>query len=128
MTLRIELTGDVVERQELLNGTQLLTLEGASADGEWTFTGDVAWNRGLVDFAGEGDFTLTRRDGASIFATVTRSQADESDDDAATELTVAYDIDGGEGEYAGAAGTAAASIRIAAGTFEGVWTLQLAQR
>ena len=30
----------------------------------------MSWNLGLVEYAGEGDLTLTRSDGAEIFATL----------------------------------------------------------
>ena len=62
MELRITISGEVADRQELLNGTQTVTLAGNSDDGRWMFFGEISWNRGLVDFAGEGEFTLTRGD------------------------------------------------------------------
>jgi hypothetical protein len=97
--VEIEIAGDVVERQELLNGTQIITLEGASADGAWTLTGGLSWNIGLADTATEGDITLTRNDGAELFATLTTAKIIEAAESAETDydLALTYDIDGGSG-------------------------------
>ena len=103
MELEIEIAGDVVERQELLNGTQIVTLEGASADGDWTLTAGLSWNIGLADTATEGDITLTRNDTAELFATLTTAEiteAAESD----YHLSLIYEIDGGSAALENATG------------------------
>src|SRR5690242_11779651 len=99
MELDIEIAGDVVERQELLNGTQIITLEGASPDGAWALTAGLSWNIGLADTATEGDMTLTREDGAELFATLTTANITEGAESAESDydLTLTYDIDGGSG-------------------------------
>ena len=99
MELEIEIAGDVVERQELLNGTQIITLEGASADGEWTLTAGLSWNIGLAGTATEGDITLTRNDAAELFATLADAQITEAAEpaDADYDLSLTYEIDGGSG-------------------------------
>ncbi len=126
--LRIEITGEVVERQELLNGTQNVTLEGADATGVWTLVGVLSWNLGLVDYAGEGDLTLTRADGAEIFATLVRADVAEAGDgieDADHTFRLTYEIDGGAGEFLDATGAASAQGTLAGDTFRGHWSLHL---
>ena len=120
MEFEIEIRGDVVERQELLNGTQIVTLEGASDDGRWTMSGLVSWNIGLADAAVEGDITLSRDDGAEIFGTLARGDLSESDD-GDIEFTLEYDLDGGAGEFASLAGRAEAVGVIANDSFSGRW-------
>ena len=78
MEIEIELAGEIVERQELLNGTETVSLEGESADGRWTMSGLVTWNIGLVSNTGEGDITLTRDDGAELFGTLIRGDVAET--------------------------------------------------
>jgi hypothetical protein len=128
MELHIAISGDIVERQELLNGTQTITIEGASSDGAWTLSGSVSWNRGLVDYAGEGDLTLTRDDGAEVFATLVR--ADVIDDpaehpDADHQIKVQYEIDGGSGTFADSAGSGDGTVLAEGDRFEGTWVLTL---
>ena len=45
MERTIDFSGEVVEWQELLNGTQVLSLEGASADGQWSLSGALSGPR-----------------------------------------------------------------------------------
>ena len=99
MEVEIEIAGDVVERQELLNGTQTVTLEGASADGDWTMTAGLSWNIGLADTATEGDITLTRNDTAELFATLITANITEiaESSEADYDLSLTYEIDGGSG-------------------------------
>ena len=124
MDLVIDVAGEIVEEQELLNGTRTLTLSGTSADGAWTLDGVVSWNRGLVDYAGEGDLTLVRSDGAELFATLVHAVArdDAGEDDAEVSLAVGYQVDGGTGDLGEVTGAIAGTVRIAAGAFEGRWT------
>ena len=58
MQIEIRVEGDVVERTELLNGTCTIAIEGATTDDAWQVAGVWSWNRGLVDYAGEGDLSL----------------------------------------------------------------------
>lgn len=128
MELRIEVNGEIVERQELLNGMQSVTLEGPSLDGEWMLSGILSWNLGLVEFAGEGDLTLARRDGAEIFATLTAarvSEPDEGSGDADFAFDASYEIDAGAGAFEGAAGAAEAAGVLAGDRFSGFWTLRI---
>jgi hypothetical protein len=120
----IEISGDVVERQELLNGTQIVTLEGASADRHWTMSGLVSWNIGLADAPAEGDITLSRDDGAEIFGTLVRGDVAESDD-GHIEFRLTYDLDGGAGEFVAAVGQSAAVGVIANDGFSGRWGVAL---
>lgn len=124
--LRIEIAGDVVERQELLNGTESVTIEGADERGEWMLVGAFSWSRGLVDDAGEGDLTLSRADGDEIFATLTTARVVDAGGglgDADHSFVLTYEIDGGAGAYEGAVGDAAAEGSLAGPAFRGVWTL-----
>lgn len=128
MELRIEITGDVVEWQKLLNGTQIVTLEGASADG-WTLSGSVSWNIRDASAAGEGDITLTRNDGAELFGSLVRAQVSEIGErdveEADRSMHLAYEIDGGSGAFEGASGSARTEGRLSAETFHGVWVVRV---
>jgi hypothetical protein len=127
MELAIDITGDVVEWQELLNGMQILSLGGASADGEWTLSGTLSWNIGLRESAGEGDLTLARADGAEVFATLTRAQlravSEREVEDADYNFRLDYEIDGGAGEYDLAVGTATATGTLSRVAFTGRWVI-----
>ena len=129
MDLKVEIEGEIVERQELLNGTQSVSLQGASSDGEWTLSGILSWNLGLVDFAGEGDLNLARRDGAEIFATLTSARVTDAEDDspdADHAFAAAYDVESGTGAFEGVRGSAEAAGALAGDGFRGTWTLQIA--
>lgn len=130
MDLILDVTGDVVERQELLNGTESVTLEGMSDDGLWTITGIVSWNVGLVAYDGEGDLILARRDGAELFGTLVRADVTETSDADAVEtdhlLRLTYEVDAGSGPFEGASGEAAAEATLSGGTFRGRWTVSIA--
>ncbi len=119
MDILFQVSGDVVEREELLNGTQTVAIEGSSEDGAWALTGTVAWNLGLRDFAGEGDLTLAREDGSEIFATLTNASVQESADDGAGGhmLRLVFEIDGGSGQYEGTHGGIDASGMLTDGSF-----------
>lgn len=131
MEIEIEFTGEIVERQELLNGTETVSLEGASSDGRWRMSGLVTWNIGLVSNAGEGDITLTRDDGAELFATLVRGDVRETREDDAAEAGAAhsmhleYEIDGGGGAFDGATGRCEATGTLQVAGFAGRWTLRL---
>ena len=129
MELRIEITGEIVERQELLNGTQTITIEGADAAGDWALVGALSWNLGLVEYEGEGDLTLTRADGAEIFATLVRADVAEAGDgieDADHTFRLTYEIDGGAGAFLDATGAGSAQGTLAGDAFHGAWSLRLA--
>ncbi len=129
VVIEIDFAGEIVERQELLNGTETVSLEGESGDGRWAMSGLVTWNIGLVSNAGEGDITLSRDDGGEIFGTLVRGDvvdAADGQDDAAHTMKLEYEIDGGAGAFASAAGTCEAVGSLAAATFRGRWTLRLA--
>jgi hypothetical protein len=127
MELRIEIVGEIVERQELLNGTMTIALEGADASGDWTLAGVLSWNRGLVESAGEGDLTLVRRDGAEIFSTLTGATVTDArdDGDADHQFRAAYEVDGGSGAFEGASGDAEGAGWMTGDAFRGAWTLRL---
>ena len=130
MRLELDITGDIVERQELLNGTTVLTLEGATADGVWAMTGLLSWNIGTQRDAtddGEGDLTLTRSDGAELFATLSRAIIAAADAEAGADHTMrlSYEIDGGVAEFESATGTATVTGALAADTFTGVWSVEI---
>ncbi len=130
MEIEIVISGEVVERVELLNGTETVSLDGESDDGVWVMSGLVAWNIGLVSSAGEGDITLARDDGAEIFGSLLRGEVVESGatdagDLADHEMRLEYEIDGGTGVFASATGRCTASGTLAASTFRGTWSLAL---
>lgn len=126
MDLRIAFSGDIVERQELLNGTQTITVEGTSEDGAWTMVGAISWNRGLVDYPGEGDLSLASEQG-EIFATLVGADVSDADGDSDADhlIKLQYEIDGGSGEHDGVGGQATAEGRLAGETYAGVWVLTL---
>lgn len=132
MQIEMELAGEIVERQELLNGTETVSLEGESADGRWTMSGLVTWNIGLVSNTGEGDITLTRDDGAELFGTLIRGEVSEAvgdgDEAAGYAMRLEYEIDGGTGTFESAAGTCVAAGSLAADSFWGHWTITLPER
>lgn len=134
MEITVEARGDVVERQELLNGTRSVTIEGASDDGRWRVEATLSWNLGLVDYAGEGDITLSSDEG-EIFGTVNAVEAHEAgssvggiagDDEGALQLRAVYSVDGGSGAFDGATGVCTAEVRLAGDTFAGRWRVALA--
>jgi hypothetical protein len=120
-------TGEVISRQELLNGTETLTLEGGSADGSWSLVLEFSRNRGLVEFAGEGDITLTRSDGAELFGSLGEARVVETVD-GALQFTLTFDLDGGSGEFEDAAGVAAGTGALGADTFDSQWRIELSDR
>ncbi|HYM15589.1 MAG TPA: hypothetical protein VEZ14_08515 [Dehalococcoidia bacterium] len=126
--LCIDITGDVVEWQELLNGTQIVTVEGASADG-WTLSGSVSWSIRDAEFAGEGDITLTRGDGAELFGSLVRARVSDLGESEAVEadheMRLEYEIDGGSGPFDDAIGAAHAEARLSRETFSGTWLVKL---
>jgi hypothetical protein len=118
LQLEVEITGDVVERQELLNGTQLLTLEGRSADGAWTFVGGLSWNIGRKAVPAEGDITLTSADGDELFGTVAGGGVrDTATEDADHLVALLYDIDGGTGRFESPSGALHAEGTLHGDTF-----------
>lgn len=127
MELRIEIVGAIVERQELLNGTQMVTIEGADGGGRWTFAGTLSWNLGLVDYAGEGDLTLARADGAEIFGTLTWARVTEVGDSTEADhaFHIEYEIDGGAGGLDGAAGEAEATGSLGGDGFQALLVVKL---
>ena len=119
---------DVVEWQELLNGAQIVTIEGASPDG-WTLSASVTWSARDADFAGEGDIALTRGDGAELFGSLTRARVSEIGDAEVVEadhlMQLEYEIDGGSGPFEGASGSARAEGRLSRESFAGTWIVVL---
>jgi len=126
MNLIIEARGDIVEREELLNGTQIVTIEGASDDGGWSVGGTISWNIGLDVRGVEGDVTFTRADGAAIFGTVTGGRVEARDaEDAGVGLRLEYDVDGGSGALEGARGAATAEGVLSGESFRCAWRVTL---
>jgi hypothetical protein len=128
MRIEIEVAGDVVEWQELLNGTRTATIEGASADAAWTLVGGVTWNIGLRENTGEGDLTLTASDGDELFGTLVAGDVAEMEGvvgDADHTMRLRYEIDGGSGRYESAAGAATAEGTLSRSGFAGRWEIEL---
>ena len=128
MRIEIEFTGDVVEWQELLNGSCTAAIEGASADGAWTLVGGVTWNIGLRESTGEGDLTLTASGGDELFGTLVAGDVSEIEGavgDADHTMRLRYDIDGGSGRYESATGAATAEGTLSRSGFAGRWALEL---
>lgn len=125
MELHVHVEGEVVERSELLNGTCTIAIEGETADGRWQIAGVVSWNRGLVEYVGEGDLSVAGSDG-EVFASLTASDAEAGgEDETDVRLAVSYEIDGGSGRFDDAAGTVEGSVRVAGDRFEGAWTIAI---
>jgi hypothetical protein len=122
--IALHITGDVTNRQELLNGTESITLEGASGDGTWSLTCEFSWNRGLVEHSGEGDITLTGDGGDELLGTLTSARASERPD-GALEFDLRFELDGGAGAFSDAAGEASAKGVLGADTFDGEWLIRV---
>lgn len=117
--------GEVVERQEFLNGTQVVTLEGEGPDGA-VMTGLLTWSMRSSQ-ATEGDVTIAMDDGSEIFATLTGGRVSErAEGEGGHAFTLAYEIDGGSGAHEGARGAIAAHGVIEESTFSGTWRIDLA--
>ena len=122
----IAFRGDVVERQELLNGTESVTVEGASEDGMWRVVATVSWNLGLVDMSGEGDFEIAG-DGGEVYGTLVDAKAEAGAGEERAEWAVhaRFDVDGGAGRFESAAGTAAMRMQLRGTEAEGEAELNL---
>jgi hypothetical protein len=109
MNMDIEAAGDVVEWQTLLSGMQIATLEGASLDGAWMLSGSCSWNARTGREAAEGDLTLSRDDGAELFATLAAGTivelASDASDAADYDARLEFTIDGGAGDFDAATGS-----------------------
>ena len=129
MELVIDISGDVVEWQDLLNGTCIATLEGASPDGQWTLLGSVSWDTRSGSRASEGDITVSRADGSELFGTLAGGEvAEMGEDDTADTgyaMRLEYDIDGGSGAFTSAAGRAAAQGSLSRDRFHARWIITL---
>lgn len=110
MEIVIVAEGEVVESQELLNGTRTVAFEAQSSDAVWLLSGVISWNLGLLDFPGEGDLTLARDDGTELYASLASAVA--RDINGTTQLDCEYDVDGGAGQFDGATGSAAARVQL----------------
>jgi hypothetical protein len=88
MRLELDLVGDIVEQQDLLNGTRSVTLAGQSLDGAWAFEGTLSWSSGLTEYAGEGDITLTRDDGSELFGAATAVRQEGAAEGESAELAL----------------------------------------
>jgi hypothetical protein len=107
----LDFRADVVERQELLNGTETVTIEGASSDGGWTLVCTFSWNLGILESPAEGDLTISREDGAEVFGTLVSATVRERDGGHRFDLR--FEIDGGAGAFEGATGSIEAGGSIA---------------
>jgi len=129
MELTIDVAGDVVEWQKLLNGTQIVTIEGASADGQWTLSGGLSWNIRGGSKAGDGDITLTRADGSELFGTLAGGDVAEpgqrDPEEAGYTMRLAYEIDGGSGGFESASGAARAEGSLSLEAFHGRWRVEI---
>lgn len=127
MRLELDLAGDIIEQQDLLNGTRSVTLAGQSSDGAWSFEGTLSWSSGLTEYAGEGDITLTNGDGSEIFGTATAAREETAAEGESSELVLRadYEIDGGSGTFESGSGLGSAKIRFGMGGFSGRWCLDL---
>lgn len=98
--ISIEFSGDIVERQELLNGSVTVTFEATSEDGTWTLSGSLTWNRGLEAGSEEGDLSLAGPEG-ELFASLAEATVVPSEDaESAYRVTATYEADGGSGRFA----------------------------
>jgi hypothetical protein len=123
MRVEIRAEGEIVESQELLNGTRTVAFEASSEDG-WTLSGVVSWSRGLTDFVGEGDLTLVHDDGSEVYASLTRAAVVAASGEAAdAELLCDYEVDGGALGFADASGIVTGRIWIERDRVRGEWTV-----
>lgn len=125
--LTLRMSGGVVEWDELLNGTQLVTVEGASEDGAWTMNALFAWNIGLEQREAEGDISLMRDDGSEVFGTLATRDVSEREGESTYELRLGYEVDGGAGEFEGARGRVEGVVELRRDGFSGEWRLRLGQ-
>lgn len=123
MDLLLHISGEVFERQELLNGTQSATLRGRTEQGE-ALEAAVSWSRGLVELGAEGDITVTLRDG-QLFGMLVHSEAELSPG-GSLALDLRFEIDGGDGAYDAARGSIGASVVLEDDVFEGDWAVETA--
>jgi hypothetical protein len=120
----ITIEGDVADRQELLNATQILTFDGGSPDSLWQFSALVTWSMRDAN-ATEGDVTLSRGDD-EIFASLIGGRVTErAETDGGHAFTLEYEIDGGAGAYADARGAINAHGVIEESTFAGTWSVEI---
>jgi hypothetical protein len=126
MELVIAFRGEVVERQELLNGTQSVTVDGASAGGEWRVVATVAWNLGVLEYAGEGEVALAGGEG-DVYASLIEAAAEagEREDGADWVVRARFEVDGGTGRFESASGTLELVLRLIGGQAEGDMALNL---
>ena len=111
MDLAFEFDGEIVERQELLNGTQSVTVEGRSADGRWAVSLDISWNLGILDFDGEGDITIAGQNGTEAFGSLASAVATVGER-ADWSIVAAFDIDGGTDRWEAVRGRAEVTLEI----------------
>ena len=110
-SLRLDFEGEVSQNQEMLDGTRQLVLEGRADDDDhvsWSITVTLAWTMGDEAEIEEGDLTLSRDDGAELYAGLRAGRYRERGlvgvEGAAAGFDAAFAIDGGEGEFASSAG------------------------
>ena len=125
MKIELDIKGDIVERQDLLNGMEGVTLSGSTADGAWALDGALLWSRGMGDGGGEGDITLVRADGSSAYGVVASVTADGPAEGDGGAIRLRADIDGGSGGFEATRGRCTAEIRLSTGEFSGRWCLDL---
>lgn len=95
MEIAFDFEGEIVERQELLNGTEMVTVQCGSIDGAWALTACISRNRGLVDHDPEGDITLRVLDGAAeLWGSLVRT-VEEASDLADWAVEAEFEVDGG---------------------------------
>jgi hypothetical protein len=124
MRFQVQLHGEVVDRSDLLDGTQSITFEAASEDGRWQISGSVSWNLGMEDRAGEGDMSL-RADDGEIIAAVIRAEPGPAADDG-LRIALVLEIDGASGSFAGSTGDGEGTLSLRGGDLAGVIELRLA--
>lgn len=116
--MRLTFDCAVIDTQSYLDGTRELTLEGETSGG----TADVPWQMTLTlrwpkdEAPDDGDLSLTRADGAALYAGLRQGtvseRADESGD-TLLELTLAFDVASAEGSLVGTGGGVKISGTIA---------------
>jgi hypothetical protein len=124
MDLVLEITGDVVEWQELLDGTQTVSIQGASEDGRWMMESLVSWNIGMDADTNEGDITLAQHDGAELSGALSRATA-RIEEGGGFALTLEYEIDAVSGPLEGRLGRIHAEASLSRREFRGRWRVLL---
>lgn len=135
--LTINFAGVIADHQRFLDGARSYTIEAENQPATgWRMALSFRWDV-EDDAVDEGDLTLVDPVGAELYGTLTAGTAaeitDAGGDANAAQLDLTFEVTGGEGGYASAAGTVSVTGTIAGegpgtgGSFEGEGALLTAR-